>query len=222
MKFDGQTESRITVLRPSAGDIGGWVDKIKTLWGRGTRSTLELAKAVCVARCKLRHGAWTQLWKTGGVRLSKRKGDMLAAIGKQLAELDERTSAHFPAEWNTLYQVALLDLPDIQQPTKAGIIHLELKLREAKQLLAEFRGQPARNQSPQLNFRQRLKKFDQFIRTTSKDCSVAERKLVTLQLRNLSEEVAALDHPSGVFNFQINSFRISPRSHMVSAAHNSV
>jgi len=81
----------------------------------------------------------------GGVRFSKRKGDMLVTIGKQLAELDEQTSAHLPAGWNILYHVAMLDLATIKRQIEAGTIHPGLTLREAQRLLAELRGQPARN-----------------------------------------------------------------------------
>jgi len=62
----------------------------------GTASTIELARVVCIARSNLPYGAWTQLWKSGRVGFSKRKGEMLAAIGKQLAELDAQNSAHLP------------------------------------------------------------------------------------------------------------------------------
>jgi hypothetical protein len=166
----------------------------------------------------LPHGAWTQLWKSGGVRFSKRKGDMLATIGRQLSELDEQTSAHLPAGWNILYHVSMLDLDTIKRHANTGTIHPGLTLREAKQLLAEFRGPPARNKSRKINVRQRLRMFNQFVRSTVKDWSTAERELAAHQLKELSEEIESCDNPPGVFNSTTDLFRIAPRVQLVSAA----
>jgi hypothetical protein len=226
MKLDGQIKLGIAALRftptnghrLAEGSVADWASKINLAWGRDTASTLELARIVCAARSKLPHGAWTQLWKSGEVRFSKRKGDMLASIGKQLAELDEQTSAHLPAGWNILYHVSMLDLDTIKRHANTGTIHPGLTLREAKQLLAEFRGQPARNKSRKINVRQRLRMFNQFARSTMKDWSTAERELAAHQLKQLSEEIESRDNPPGVFNSTTDLFRIAPRAQLVSAA----
>lgn len=220
MKLDKQTKVGIAAnghQRP-ARTIADWAGKINIVWGRGTASTIELAKFVCIARSKLRYGAWTELWKSGEARFSKRKGDMLATIGEQLAEQDEQTSAHLPAGWTILYHVSLLDLDTIKRQIEAGTIHPGLTLREAQRLLAELRGQPARNKSPRINVRQRLRMFNQFVRSTLKDWSTAERELAAHQLSELREEIETLNNPPCVFNSKTDSFRIATRPQWVPAS----
>jgi len=96
--------------------------------------------------------------------------------------VDAQNSAHLPAAWNVLYHVSMLDLDTIKRQIELGTIHPGLTLREAQRLLAELRGQPARNKSPGLNVRQRLGKFSEFVRATLKDWSTAERELAAHQL----------------------------------------
>jgi len=61
-----------------------WAGMIRQVWFRGADSTLELARLMSHARASLPYGGWSQLWKTGKMPFSKRKGEKLVAIGQGL------------------------------------------------------------------------------------------------------------------------------------------
>src|SRR5437660_10145735 len=62
-----------------------WLVEIKRLWAKGNAATLELARVVSAARHGLRRGGWSALWRSerivSKIPFSKRKGEMLVAIG---------------------------------------------------------------------------------------------------------------------------------------------
>src|SRR5436309_2369698 len=59
-----------------------WIVEIKRIWAWGPASTLELARAVASAKNRARHGQWQEIWNA--LPFSRRKADMLAAIGARL------------------------------------------------------------------------------------------------------------------------------------------
>jgi len=78
--------------------IEQWTSEVRTVWEQGGTNTLELARVVCAARRGLRYGQWSQLWKSGKMPFSRRKGAMLVVIGQRLGGIDAQTFAHLPLE----------------------------------------------------------------------------------------------------------------------------
>src|SRR5438093_1682938 len=85
-----------------------WGAVIRALFAQRRTSTLELAKVVYTAKRKLVYGQWTSMWRSGHLPFSKRKGEMLVVIGKELAWLDAQHCAHLPSESRILYYLARL------------------------------------------------------------------------------------------------------------------
>src|SRR5712692_3735586 len=110
------------LVLPSA-VVTKWASRINSVWAHGTTCTLQLAKVVYAARHKLPHGEWARLWKSGRVGFSKRKGEMLVVIGRNLEDLSAQTVAHLPAGWSILYRLALLDRATLEREFEVGTIH---------------------------------------------------------------------------------------------------
>src|SRR6266852_1425574 len=175
----------------SARSVSDWAVIINSAWKRGTATTLQLARAVQAARGELPYGGWTRLWKSGCIGFSKRKAEMLVVIGAKLNNLDAQTSAHLPSGWNTLYHLALLDRATLEKEDQAGAISPGMTLQQAKDLLAQFRGQAATNRSRKPNIKQRLQKFAEFVSSTCLDWSPGERELARVELSRLADVVSA-------------------------------
>src|SRR6266516_3594442 len=111
-----------------------WDCKITKEWSRGACSTMELARVVSAAMNRLHRGQWTRLWKSGSLPFSKRKGEMLAVIGKNLCRLNAQTFAHLPWGWSILYQLAQLDRKTFEDLVEQGAIHPRLTLQDAQLL----------------------------------------------------------------------------------------
>ena len=168
--------------------LSHWADDIKKAWGRGAANTLALAKIVSQARRSLAFGEWSDLWRLGKMPFSKRKADMLKAIGEGVENLDEQISAHLPMAWNVLYYLSLLGWREIDRLVREGRIHPGLKLREAKALLAGYH--PAAVQKvPRPNVQQRLVRFAAFVETTFAEWSGQQRTLAQRQLSALLERI---------------------------------
>jgi len=136
--------------------IPDWVREISEAWTRGAANTLLVARLVSQARNSLQYGGWSQLWRSGQIPFSKRKGEMLVVIGSALGNLPAQTSAQLPWAWNTLYRVARLGRPVAERLIQQGRIYPGLTLQEAKALLAEFRPERVRKAS---TVKQRVARF---------------------------------------------------------------
>jgi hypothetical protein len=165
--------------------VTDWAHRINFAWSQGAASTLELTRAVCAARRSLAYGEWARLWESKTIGFSKRKGDMLATIGKNLGQLTEQNSAHLPAAWNTLYCLSLIDLSALEKLAQEGVVHLGLTLREATELLAQHRGKRLAPFSKTLGLERRLKNFATFVEATLQKWTPAERRLAKAELRDL-------------------------------------
>src|ERR1039458_7135402 len=76
------SRGRSRVSRVTRYPLSHWADDIMKAWGRGAANTLALAKIVSQARRSLAFGEWSDLWRLGKMPFSKRKADMLKAIGE--------------------------------------------------------------------------------------------------------------------------------------------
>src|SRR5213594_898325 len=84
-----------------------WVAEIHRLLGSERAGTIDLARLLYEARRELRGGEWSTLWRGRWIPFSKRKGDMLVTIGRELGNLDEQNLAQLPLHWSVLYEIAL-------------------------------------------------------------------------------------------------------------------
>jgi hypothetical protein len=186
------TKAPLSHQEPSTRSVAEWATEINSVWQLGAARSLELAAVVYQARCKLSYGVWTQLWRSSRIDFSKRKGEMLVVIGGKLNNLDAQTSAHLPSGWNTLYHLARLDRATLEAAIEAGAIHPGMRLRQAKELLAKFRGQAAASRSRKPNIKLRLQKFADFVSSTCPDWSPEEREVARDELARLANEVGAV------------------------------
>lgn len=190
-----------------------WAKAIKKVWAQGPANTIELAKVVAVAKRRLAYGEWTQLWRLGTIPFSKRKADMLATIGKGLAGLDRQTSAHLPTGWNILYHLSLIDLPALKKFVRKGAIHPLLTLREAKELLAEYRGQNTNGKSSRRgHVKQRISRFRKFVHSTLRSWSEDEREFVQAELVELTQFLREQGKASGFRQAASTLQSLKPRS----------
>ena len=199
----------------AARSVSDWTGEINAVWTRGPASTLELARVIYAARRSLVHGEWSQLWRSGCVGLSKRKAEMLSAIGARLGWLNAQTFAHLPRGWSILYQLAKLDRSSLWSYMADGTVHPALTLQQAKDLVAQLRGSWVKTDSTKSNVRLRLKKFADFVRAKLKGWSLEEQEYAQAELGRLVEDIdgAALNHPQVVApraTLSVETFSASP------------
>jgi hypothetical protein len=163
-----------------------WVQEIKELLQRGRGRTLELATLLHRAKSKLRFGQWTELWRTGQIPLSKRKAEVLVAIGKSLGSLDAQDSAHLPSAWSTLYVLAQLDQRSLLDLIGKGLVHPGLTTAEAKALLPGCRS--ARQEpSSRLAMKRLLGRLRGHLGSELPGWSEADWQWLTSSLREISD-----------------------------------
>jgi hypothetical protein len=201
-------------LRGLPGDCGAsvsmpdWEERINHLFARGRASVLDLARVVCSTKSALPRGQWTHLWKSGRLPFSKRKGEMLAVIGRHLGALNAQMFARLPGGWSVLYHLAQFPRPALQNLVQDGTVHPALTLKETKELLPRLRGrtQPLTRRS---NVIQRLRRFQEFVRTTFSDWPLSDQRFVATELRLVADELASVPHQDarldGILSFPQNS-----------------
>ena len=161
--------------------------EIKEVWARGPASTLELAMLMCAVRQQLLHGEWTALWNGRDLPFSKRKGEMLVAIGEGLGWAGAQTFALLPVGWSILYHLARLDRRTLERFIQERVIHSALTVAEARQLAAQFRGQKRNNTSARVILLERFGRFERFVRVSLPHWSPAEKELGQAKLTRLIE-----------------------------------
>ena len=182
--------------------------EIKKVWRRGAASTMELARVVCAARTQSRYGQWAQLWKSGSLPFSKRKGDVLVAIGRRWGTADEQTYARLPIGWNILYHLARLEPTLFDRLLEEGTIRPAMTLREAKELLARFQGgKSARSQKTKI--KEYLRRLARFI-ASRRDWQTEERVMIIEALTRHVEEMRGASDP--VLDRNGSSSILMPRS----------
>jgi hypothetical protein len=181
-------------LKASPHLTNNWVEEIRRLWAQGATSTLALARVVYQARRTLAYGDWARIWQPGVMPFSKRKADMLAAIGRGMGLIDEQTFSHLPRGWSVLYYLSQLGQVVVEQLVRAGAIHPGLTLQEARVLAAKHKGQEP--PAPLEKLRQKLQQFEKFVVATLSEWTVEDRRWVQSRLNNLANKVA-LGSPTG-------------------------
>jgi hypothetical protein len=174
-----------------------WVAEIRRIWAHGPASTLELARAVAVAKTPARHGQWQEIWKA--LPFSRRKADMLAAIGRRLDWVNWQTFADLPIGWSILYELSKLERPAFEEFVRQRLIRPDLKLWEAKQLTAQFRGEALKTRSTRAVLRARLRRLAEYFAAHLADLSADDRELAAKTLTRLVDQIrgaALLEHSS--------------------------
>ena len=172
----------------SAADL---IAEIKRIWAHGPASTLALARAVAAAKNLARHGEWQKIWKV--LPFSRRKADVLAAIGTRLDWVNWQTFAILPVGWSILYELSKLKRPAFEEFVRLELIHPGLKLCEARKLVAESQSKMGKAKSPQSKVRERLRRFEEFVDDTLHGWTAGERELARAALTQLTERI---DQPS--------------------------
>ena len=181
------TRNEVPLASILADEVSARVEAIKKVWSQGAGNSIELARVVWQARRELVYGQWTHMWASGVLPFSKRKGEMLATVGKGLGWVDAKTFAHLPSGWSVLYQLAQLSQTAFEELLEAGVIHPRLTLREAKELLARFKGRRGPHHSHQAGVKHRLRQFGVYVRRTLRNWNSEERAAARTELTRLLE-----------------------------------
>jgi len=171
--------------------VDEWAGQIQRVWIKGTTNTLELARIVSLARRAMGFGAWARMWRSKRLPFAISKAKMLVRVGERLGDLDGQTFGRLPSGWSVLYQLARLDRTTLEQLIEEGVIHPALTEREARRLVAQFRGETLKTRSARAILRVRLRRFADFVANHLADWNAAERELATEELTRLNEQICS-------------------------------
>jgi len=184
----GTVAAQTASARSPASD---WITEITEAWARGGTHTLELARLVLTARRRMCYGEWTQLWKSGEMPFSKRKGEMLVVIGERLGTINTKTFAHLPTGWSILYWLARLEWETLQKLVEQGTVHPKLRLQDAKRLAIKPWSRPGRSPSRKADLTRRLRQFRDYVERTLGQWKPDDRKRAKQELTGLIEQIDA-------------------------------
>jgi hypothetical protein len=168
---------------------GGWIGEISRAWARGLENTLQLARLLHQARRSIKHGQWSRFWRSQQVPFPKRTAGMLVIIGEGPDGTDAQTFARLPAGWNMLYYIAQLGQELAGRLTAEGRIHPRLRLRQARELIAEFRPELAQKRPASSPLERRLDEFSKLVLTHAASWSRADCRPFHAVLKNLFKAV---------------------------------
>ena len=178
---------------PNSGSTSAadWLEEIKKVWARGPASTLELARLICLIRKQLARGQWTALWRSGEMPFGRSKGCQLRVIGEGLGWANVRVCARLPEGSRILYHLARLDRKTLEWLIEEKVIRPTLKLWEAKQLAAQYRGERLKTRSIRAVLRERLRRFAEYVATHLADFSAEDLELAEAQLTRFLQQIGA-------------------------------
>jgi len=177
----------------AARSVDEWAGQIQSVWVQGTTNILELARIVLRARRAMGFGDWARMWRSKKLPFAISKAKMLVRVGERLGDLDGQTFGHLPSGWSILYQLARLDRRTLERLIREGVIHPALTEREARRLVAQFRGETLKTRSDRAILRERLRRFAQFVERNLGDWSARERELATEELTQLVDHIVIAD-----------------------------
>ena len=178
---------------PNAGSTSAadWLEEIKKVWARGPASTLELARLICVIRKQLPHGQWAALWSSGEMPFGRRKSYHLRLIGEGLGWANVRVCARLPEGSRILYHLARLDRKTLEWLIEEEVIRPTLKLCEAKQLAARYRGERPKTRSLRAVLRERLRRLAEYFAANLADLNAEDMDLAEAQLTRVLQQIGA-------------------------------
>src|SRR6266571_4070947 len=186
-----------------------WIEQIQILWANGAESRLELASLISTIRNHLRprRGDWSSLWDSGEIPFSKRKAEKLVVVGDGLGwAVNANACSHLPTEWNALYYIAKLGRSLQERLIDEREIRPTLTVGEARDLFARFHVVTLKNRSRKTRFRERLRRFEDFLLAELPNCSQAEIDLARASLTGLVELIPV---SNGNPNFPVSITPIS-------------
>ena len=180
----GSGSAKVAIqIRSKPYNIDGWVEEISRTWKGGSENTLALARLLHRARRSMEHGQWSRLWRSERVPFSKRKAEMLVIVGQGLEEVNANNCAHLPSSWRTLYYLAQLGSELAERLIAQGRIHPRLQLRQARELLAEFKPESVKKASVSSPLEWRLDRFFKFVQSHAANWTPPERELFRAELK---------------------------------------
>jgi hypothetical protein len=114
---------------------------------------------------------------------------MLVIVGQRLGEANANNCAHLPSSWRTLYYIAQLGQELAERLIAEGRIHRRLRLRQARELTADFRPELAAKRPESSPLKRRLDRFSKFVLTHSATWSRVDRQLFHAELKRLFKAV---------------------------------
>ena len=191
---------------PSADE---WPIQIQRVWVQGTTNILKLARIVSRARRAMDFGAWTRMWRSKQLPFAVSKAKILVRVGERLGDLNGQTFGRLPSGWSILYQLARLDRTTLERLIQEGVIHPGLTEREARRLVAQFRGETLKTRSARAILRERLRRFAEFVAINFAHWKAEERELARDGLTRLIQLVG---NPGGIEQGD-DSLRCLPQCH---------
>jgi hypothetical protein len=129
----------------------------------------------------------------------RRKGYHLRVIGEGLGWANVRVCARLPAGCRILYHLARLDRRTLERLIEEEVIRPTLKEREAKQLVAQFRGDTLKTRSIRAVLRERLRRLAEYFAANLAGLSAEDMDLAEAQLTRVIEQIrgaSLLEHSS--------------------------
>ena len=180
-------------VEPKAGSASAadWITEIKRIWAHGPASTLELARLICQIRKQSLRGQWTALWRSGEMPFGRRKGCHLRVIGEGLGWANLRVCARLPVGSHILYHLARLDRKTLERLILEKEIRPALKEREARKLVAQYRGERLKPRSSRAVLRERLRRLAEYFAANLSDLSAEDLDLAEAQMTRVIQQIGA-------------------------------
>ena len=154
---------------------------------QGAANTPELARVVCRIRNSLSCTEWTELWRPGRMPFRIRKAYALVAIGDGLGWVDLQTFARLPRGWSILQHLAKLERRLLERLIEEEVVHPELTLARARELVAQSTGNRRAARRPNVNWR--VQTFANFVDSTLDDWTTQERTAAARILGSLVQRI---------------------------------
>jgi hypothetical protein len=122
----------ITRRRPLAEQ---WAGKIKAQIGKSVESIIGIGRMLIEAKAQLPHGEWGRMFDDGLLPFSHRSASCLMAIADNPVLSNSHHGANLPPSWRTLYDLARLPEPVLQNAFRDGLITPALERHEVRALL---------------------------------------------------------------------------------------
>ena len=115
----------------------------------------------------------------------------LRVIGEGLGWANVHVCARLPAGCRILYHLARLDRKTLERLIKEKAIRPTLTEREARQLVAQFRGDTIKTRSIRAVLRERLRRLAEFFAANLADLSAEDTDLAEAQLTRVIQQIGA-------------------------------
>jgi len=170
--------------------VADWVTEINQFLPRDRTSTFELARLLHTVKAALPYGHWSALWREKRIHFGKRKAEYLVFVWEKLGDLtlDAQTFAQLPAGWLTLYYLAHLDRPTLEQLIGEHAVHAGLTWLAARELARKFKG--IGRKGSKLNVKQHLQRLRKFLLTALPDGTPEQWEFAETELLDLAHQIA--------------------------------